>query len=184
MTKLVGEKVRMRIWIGEGDKYGEELLYEALVKLFREEGFAGATVIRGIAGYGARSIYRSGKRMEMSRDLPVIAIAVDTQEKIDRVMPKIDEMMSGGMITLETTTVLRYAHKHGERGRSPRTGDGGNSLRPLENILRWWAVGGTYEVPLLFKPANFFERSSFSAFLARPLLRLPYGIHPRRSMYP
>jgi hypothetical protein len=49
----------------------------------------------------------------MSRDLPVIVIAVDTQEKIDRVMPKIDEMMSGGMTTLETTTVLRYAHKHG-----------------------------------------------------------------------
>jgi PII-like signaling protein len=103
----------MRIWIGEGDKYGEELLYEALVKLSREEGFAGATVMRGIAGYGVRSLRRSGKTLEMSQDLPVIVIAVDTQEKIDRVMPRIDEMMSGGMITLETTTVLRYAHKHG-----------------------------------------------------------------------
>jgi len=112
MTKLVGEKVRMRIWIGEGDKYGDALLYEALVKLFREEGFSGATVIRGIAGYGARSIYRSGKGKEMSRDLPIIVIAVDTREKINRIMPRIDEMMSGGMITLETTTVLRYAHKH------------------------------------------------------------------------
>jgi PII-like signaling protein len=112
MTKLVGEKVRMRIWIGEGDKHGDELLYEALVKLFREEGFAGDTVIRGIAGYGARNIYRSGKTPEMSRDLPIIVIAVDTQEKIDRVMPRIDEMMSGGMITHETVTVLRYAHKH------------------------------------------------------------------------
>ena len=112
MTKLVGEKVRMRIWIGEGDKYGDELLYIAFVKLFRKEGFAGATVIRGIAGYGARSLRRGTKSMELSRDLPVIVIAVDTQEKIDRVMPKIDEMMSGGMITLETTTVVRYAHKH------------------------------------------------------------------------
>jgi PII-like signaling protein len=113
MTKLEGEKVRMRIWIGEGDKYGDEILYEALIRLFRKEGFAGATVMRGIAGYGARCLRRSGKTLEMSRDLPVIVIAVDTQEKIDRVMPKIDEMMSGGMITLETTTVLRYAHKHG-----------------------------------------------------------------------
>jgi PII-like signaling protein len=113
MTKLEGEKVRMRIWIGEGDKYGDEILYEALIRLFRKEGFAGATVMRGIAGYGARSLRRSGKTLEMSRDLPVIVIAVDTQEKIDRVMPKIDEMMSGGMTTLETTTVLRYAHKHG-----------------------------------------------------------------------
>lgn len=112
MTKLVGEKVRMRIWIGEGDKYGDELLYMALTKLFRKEGFAGVTVVRGIAGYGARSLRRTGKSLEMSRDLPVIVIAVDTQEKIDRVMSRIDEMMSGGMITLETTTVLRYAHKH------------------------------------------------------------------------
>ena len=110
MTKLVGEKIRMRIWFNEGDRYGKDLLYEALLKLFREEGFAGATVIRGIAGYGARSMRRGAG--ELSRDLPVIVIAVDTKEKIDRVMPKIDEMMSGGMITMEPTTVIRYAHKH------------------------------------------------------------------------
>ncbi len=110
MTKLVGEKVRMRIWFNEGDRYGDDLLYEALLRLFRSEGFAGATVIRGIAGYGARSMRRGSAGM--SRDLPVIVIAVDSKEKIDRVMPKIDEMMSGGMITMEKTTVIRYAHKH------------------------------------------------------------------------
>ena len=112
MTKLVGEKIRMRIWFNEGDRYGDDLLYEALLKLFRKEGFAGATVIRGIAGYGARSMRRGTGAGEPSRDLPVIVIAVDTKEKIDRVMPKIDEMMSGGMITMEPTTVIRYAHKH------------------------------------------------------------------------
>jgi len=112
VTKLVGEKIRMRIWFNEGDRYGEDLLYEAFLKLFRKEGFAGATVIRGIAGYGARSMRRGTGSVEPSRDLPVIVIAVDSQEKIDRVMPKIDEMMSGGMITMEPTTVLRYAHKH------------------------------------------------------------------------
>ncbi len=112
MTKLVGEKVRLRIWFNEGDRYGNDLLYKAFLKLFREEGFAGATVIRGIAGYGARSMRRGSPSGDISRDLPVIVIAVDTQEKIDRVMPKIDEMMSGGMITMEKTTVLRYAHKH------------------------------------------------------------------------
>jgi PII-like signaling protein len=112
MAKLMGEKVRLRIWFNEGDRYGDELLYEAFLNLFRREGFAGATVIRGIAGYGARSMRRGTKSMDPSRDLPVIVIAVDTQEKIDQVMPKIDEMMSGGMITMEKTTVLRYAHKH------------------------------------------------------------------------
>lgn len=111
MTKLVGEKLRMRIWIGEGDRYGKEPLYEALVRLFREEGFAGATVVRGIAGYGARSLRRGKGTADLSRDLPVIVIAVDTKEKIDQVMPKIDGMMSGGMITMEPTTVIRYAHK-------------------------------------------------------------------------
>ena len=112
MAKLVGEKVRLRIWFNEGDRYGDELLYEAFLNLFRKEGFPGATVIRGIAGYGARSMRRGTKSMELSRDLPVIVIAVDTREKIDQIMPKIDEMMSGGMITMEPTTVIRYAHKH------------------------------------------------------------------------
>lgn len=112
MTKLVGEKVRLRIWFNEGDRYGDDLLYEAMLRLFRAEGFAGATVIRGIAGYGARGMRRGTRSPGSSRDLPVIVIAVDTQEKIERVMPKIDEMMSGGMITMEKTTVIRYAHKH------------------------------------------------------------------------
>ncbi len=112
MTKLVGEKIRMRIWFNEGDRYGDDLLYKAFLKLFREEGFAGATVIRGIAGYGAHSMRRGAASVDMARDLPVIVIAVDNKEKIDRIMPKIDEMMSGGMITMEPTTVLRYAHKH------------------------------------------------------------------------
>jgi PII-like signaling protein len=112
MTKLVGEKVRLRIWFNEGDRYGEELLYESFLKLFREEGFAGATVIRGIAGYGARNMRRGTGSAGLSKDLPVIVIAVDTREKIDQIMPKIDEMMSGGMITMEPTTVIRYAHKH------------------------------------------------------------------------
>ncbi len=112
MAKIVGEKVRLRIWFNEGDRYGGDLLYKAFLKLFREEGFAGATVIRGIAGYGARSMRRGTGPGGTSQDLPVIVIAVDSKEKIDRVMPKIDEMMSGGMITMENTTVIRYAHKH------------------------------------------------------------------------
>jgi PII-like signaling protein len=112
MAKLVGEKVRLRIWFNEGDRYGNKLLYEAFLELFRSEGFAGATVIRGIAGYGARSMSQGTRSTGVSRDLPVIVIAVDTREKIDQIMPKIDEMMSGGMITMEPTTVIRYANKH------------------------------------------------------------------------
>ncbi|KAF0220349.1 MAG: hypothetical protein FD174_1250 [Geobacteraceae bacterium] len=110
MTKFIGERVLMRIFIGESDKHGHIPLYEALVELLRKEGFAGATVLRGVAGFGAHSVYHTDKLLRLSTDLPVIVEAVEEQAKIDAVMPKIDEMMSGGMITLEKATVVRYSH--------------------------------------------------------------------------
>ena len=109
MTKLSGERVLMRIFIGASDKHGHIPLYEALVELFRKEGFAGATVLRGVAGFGAHSVYHTDKLLRLSLDLPIIVEAVDTQEKIDALMPRIDEMMNGGMITLEQATVIRYS---------------------------------------------------------------------------
>lgn len=111
MTRLSGEKVLMRIFIGESDTSGHRPLYEALVELFRSEGFAGATVLRGIAGFGAHSVYHTDKLLRLSSDLPVIIEVVESQEKIDAIMPRIDAMMSGGMITLEKATVIRYSHK-------------------------------------------------------------------------
>jgi PII-like signaling protein len=110
MTKLSGEQVLMRIFIGEADKHGHIPLYEALVQLLRKEGFAGATVLRGVAGFGAHSVYHTDKLLRLSMDLPIIVEVVDSQEKIDAVMPQIDAMMDGGMITLEKATVIRYNH--------------------------------------------------------------------------
>lgn len=112
MTKFTGEKVLMRIFIGESDKIGHRPLYEVLVELLRKEGFAGATVIRGIAGFGAHSVYHTDKILRLSVDLPIIIEVVDSQERLDAIMPRIDEMMSGGMITLEKATVIRYSHKN------------------------------------------------------------------------
>lgn len=111
MTKLIGENVLMRIFVGETDRYHHKPLYEALVELFREEGFAGATVIRGISGFGAHSVYHTQKLLDLSADLPLIVEVVDSQEKIDDIMPRVDEMMSGGMITLEKAQVIRYTPK-------------------------------------------------------------------------
>lgn len=113
MTKLVGENVLMRIFIGESDRCGHRPLYEALVELLRTEGCAGATVLRGVCGFGARSIYHSQKLLDLSADLPLVVEVVDTQEKINAVMPRIDEMMEGGLITLEKATVIRYSHNKG-----------------------------------------------------------------------
>lgn len=109
MTKLVGEHVLMRIFIGESDRFGRKPLYEALVELLREEGFAGATVLRGLCGFGAHSVFHTQKLLDLSADLPLIVEVVDSQEKINAIMPRIDEMMGGGMITLEKATVIRYS---------------------------------------------------------------------------
>jgi uncharacterized protein len=110
MTKLVGEQQLMRIFIGEGDRYGHKPLYEALVELLRSEGFAGATVLRGVCGFGANRVYHTQRLLDLSADLPLVVEVVDTLEKIDAVMPRIDAMMKGGMITLEKVAVIRYSH--------------------------------------------------------------------------
>lgn len=109
MTKLTGENVLMRMFVGENDRYGHQPLYEALVEMFRVKGFAGATVFRGISGFGAHSVYHTHKLLTLSADLPIVIEVVDSQEKIDSVMPLIDDMMGGGMITLEKATVIRYS---------------------------------------------------------------------------
>jgi len=114
MPKLVGENVLMRIFIGEGDKIGGRPLHEALVELLKKEGFHGATVLRGVAGFGAHSVYHTDKILRLSRDLPMIVEVVDLQENVDRVMPRLDEMIVGGMITLEKVKVMRYTHRHVE----------------------------------------------------------------------
>jgi PII-like signaling protein len=112
MKKMIGEKVLMRIFIGEQDRFHHRPLFEALVELFQKEGFAGATVQRCLSGFGAHSVYHTQHLIDISADLPMIVEVVDTQEKIEAIMPRIDEMMAGGMITLEKATVIRYSHKH------------------------------------------------------------------------
>jgi hypothetical protein len=109
MTKLVGEKTLMRIFLGESDREGRRPLYEVLIEMFRKEGFAGATVLKGVAGFGARSIYHTDKFLRLSEDLPVIIEVVESLDKIESIMPRIDAMMKGGMITLEKATVIHYS---------------------------------------------------------------------------
>ena len=112
MTKLSGEKVLMRIFTGEAKMFGHIPRYEALVELFRKEGFAGATVLRGVSGFGAHRVYHTHKLLELSSDLPMVIEVVETQEKIDSIMPKVDEMIENGMVTLEKVNVILYTHKH------------------------------------------------------------------------
>jgi PII-like signaling protein len=111
MSRLEGEQTLMRIIVGENDRWKNQALYEALVELFRVEGFAGATVLKGAMGFGAHSITHTDKLLRLSTELPVVIEVVDKQEKIDAILPRLDEMIQGGMITLERAHVICYREK-------------------------------------------------------------------------
>ena len=109
MRVLEGDQVLMRIFIGEADRFGGKPLHQALVELFRSQKLAGATVLRGISGFGAKSHLHTTQLLRLSQDLPVVIELVDTQEKIDAIMPLIDEMVQEGLITQEKVHVVRYS---------------------------------------------------------------------------
>lgn len=111
--RFKGERTLMRVFIGEADKckagkYKGKPLYEALVNFFRERDLAGATVLRGITGYGAHSRIHTDKILRLSLDLPIVVEVVDAEEKIQAVLGELDEMIDGGLITLERARVILY----------------------------------------------------------------------------
>jgi PII-like signaling protein len=107
-VKLEGEGKLLRIFIGESDKHGRKPLYQAIVEMLREEGMAGATVLRGIEGFGATSHLHTARILRLSEDLPIVIEVADTAERIEEIMPRIDEMVSDGMVTLERVEVVTY----------------------------------------------------------------------------
>lgn len=108
MRKLEGEQVLMRIFLGESDRHAHQPLHAALLELLRRHGLAGATVLRGVAGFGASSVVHTASIVRLSADLPIVIEVVDAQERLDQVLPAIDAMMGGGLITLEKVRVIRY----------------------------------------------------------------------------
>jgi PII-like signaling protein len=108
--KLPEQAVLLRIFIGESDKHQGRPLYEQIVLKARELNLAGATVVRGILGFGADSRIHSSKLLELSEDLPVIIEIVDTKEKIDTLMSFIDQTVAEGLVTLEEVKVIKYRH--------------------------------------------------------------------------
>ena len=105
---MEGEGKLLRIFIGESDRWHGRPLYEAIVQLVRKEGLAGATVIRGIEGFGADSRMHTSRILRLSEDLPVLIEVVDTAENIDRVLPLLDPMVTEGMVTVERVHVIAY----------------------------------------------------------------------------
>lgn len=108
MTRLEGEGTLLRIFIGESDRWHGKPLYEAIVRAARESGLAGATVIRGIEGFGADSHLHTARILRLSEDLPIVVEIVDTSEHIDGFLPRLDEMVRDGMVTTEKVHVVTY----------------------------------------------------------------------------
>ena len=105
---LPHEAVLLRIFLGESDRWEHKPLYEAIVMRAREQGLAGATVLRGPMGYGKSSHLHTSKILRLSADLPLVVEIVDSQENIQSFLPVLDKMMGGGLLTMEKVKVIDY----------------------------------------------------------------------------
>lgn len=120
-ARFEGERTLMRIFLGESDHctvgpHKGKPLYEAILLTLREEGCAGATVVRAIAGFGPSAKLHTEKVLRLSTDLPVIVEVVDDEAALQRILPQLDDLMGGGLITLEKAHVVMY---RGDRSRTP-----------------------------------------------------------------
>ncbi|HXF99845.1 MAG TPA: DUF190 domain-containing protein [Bacteroidota bacterium] len=110
--RLEGEGKLLRIFLGESDKVDGKPLYEALVVAAKERGLAGATVLRGVEGFGAASRIHTARILRLSEDLPIVVEIVDVEEKIRAFMTVVDDFFqrsgSGGMVTIERAEIIRY----------------------------------------------------------------------------
>jgi PII-like signaling protein len=110
-VRLEGEGQLVRIFVGDSDRWHGKPLYEEIVRRVRDEGLAGATVVRGVEGFGASSHLHSARILRLSEDLPLVIEIVDTEEHIQRILPILDEMVADGLVTIEKVHVITYRGK-------------------------------------------------------------------------
>ncbi len=108
--KLPQQATRLCVYIGEDDRLHGRPLFEAIVEEARRQGLAGATVLRGVSGFGANSRIKTSKILMLSEDLPLLVEIVDAPDKIERFLPFVDEVLGEGLVTMEPVTVLFYRH--------------------------------------------------------------------------
>jgi len=114
--KLSGEADRLRIYIGESDRAGSRMLFEVIVEEARRSGLAGATVLRGLSGFGANSRVHTATILRLSEDLPLVIEIVDSAEKLNGFLPLLDELLNEGLVTRDRVDVLFYRHNGGRKG--------------------------------------------------------------------
>ncbi len=115
MSKITSRAKRLRIYIGEMDRYKGKNLYQALVQKAKELDLAGATVFRGLMGYGANSRIHTAQILDLSSDLPILVEIIDSAEYIEKLLPFIDEMVQEGMVTVDDIEVIKYGKEPPKR---------------------------------------------------------------------
>lgn len=113
--KLEGKAKMLRIHFGEDDKWKDKPLYRAIVEKCRELDIAGATVFRGVAGYGASTLIHRSHLLSFSPDLPIMVSVIDAEDKVQKLIPYLDEMVDQGLIAMSEVEVIKYVHQGGAR---------------------------------------------------------------------
>ncbi|MEU6512054.1 MULTISPECIES: DUF190 domain-containing protein [unclassified Streptomyces] len=108
MTSLTGRALRLTVYIGEDDTWHHKPLYSEIVRRAHAAGLAGASVFRGVEGFGASSRIHTSRLLSLSEDLPVAVVVVDTEERVRAFLPQLDELVDEGLVTLEECEVVRY----------------------------------------------------------------------------
>lgn len=116
MTRLTGTALRVTVFVGENDTWHHKPLYTEIVHRARAAGLAGASVFRGIEGFGASSLIHTSRLLSLSEDLPVAVVVVDTEERVRAFLPQLDELVTEGLVVLDPCEVIRYAGRTPDRG--------------------------------------------------------------------
>ncbi|MGW4911947.1 DUF190 domain-containing protein [Streptomyces sp. NPDC004270] len=118
MTRLTGRALRLTVYVGEDDTWHHKPLYTEIVHRAHAAGLAGASVFRGIEGFGASSRIHTARLLSLSEDLPVAVVVVDTEERIRAFLPQLDELVTEGLVTLDDCEVIRYVGRDAESNRA------------------------------------------------------------------